>query len=245
MEFSEAKRLLDPAPMMLETGVERTENGGLHVAMQFLMERCTADMLDYWFGAEPDTHMYKLWHPGAHISSEWKEFTEDHVPGKVHGSTHYSTEDVGMGATDATLAFIDPAEILGQEAIDDAKKKGGADVVLYASCGMGPRENLKRDEKGRVVGDHQLIVGRDTPFGLAVRLHFWLGVDVPLPKEEVEKLFPVELGLGVMNHGLNEFHILGKVIPSYFLKDRWNELGSPEPFGKTNDLSKASPRTFA
>ncbi|MBQ9031281.1 MAG: hypothetical protein IJ106_07495 [Parasporobacterium sp.] len=245
MEFSEAKRLLDPAPMMLETGVERTQNGGLHVAMQFLMEHCTADMLDYWFGAAPDTLMYQLWHPGAHISSEWKEFTPDHVPGKVHGSTHYSTEDVGMGASDATLSFIDPAEILGKEALDEAKRAGGADVVLYASCGMEPRENLRRDEKGRVIGDHQFIIGRDTPFGLAVRLHFWLGSDVPLPKEEVEKMFPAELGLGIMNHGLNEFHILGKVIPSFYLKDRWSDLGAPEPFGKSNDSAKAHPRTFA
>lgn len=245
MNLNEAKRLLDPAPMQLETGVERLENGGLHVAMQFLMERCTADMLDYWFGAQPDTEMYKLWHPGAHISSEWGEFTPDHVPGKVHGSTHLSTENVGMGATDATLSFIDPIEIFGAEALAEAKARGGADVVLYASCGMGPRDRLQRDAKGRVIGDHQFIVGRDTPFGLVVRLHFWLGADLELPPEEVEKLFPVELGLGVMNHGLNEFHILGKVIPSYYLRDRWKDLGAPEPFGKYSETFHVAPRTFA
>lgn len=234
MRFCECERLLDPAPLMIETGVERLESGGLHIAVLSLQESATADMLAHWFGSEPDTPMYKLWHPGAHKHSEWADFKENHVKGNVAGSTHLAKEDVGAGATEATLAYIDPYELYGEK-LTEAKKNGNADVVLYAHCAMGPWDQCMKDEKGRPIGGQYVGVGRDTPYGLVLRNHYWLGDTLGLPADQVEQMFPLQMGLNVMNHDLNEFHILGKVIPSYYLRDEWEELGAPEPFRKPKD----------
>ena len=73
-----------------------------------------------------------------------------------------------------------------------------------------------------------------------------MGDTLPLPAEQVEKMFPLEMGLGVMNHDLNEFHILNKVMPTYYLRDRWEELGAPEPYAKSKPLAKnMTPRILA
>ena len=113
------------------------------------------------------------------------------------------------------------------------------------------REGLARriasgQKLGRPMGGQYVGVGRDTPYGLVLRNHYWMGDTLPLPAEQVEKMFPLEMGLGVMNHDLNEFHILNKVMPSYYLRDRWEELGAPEPYAKSKPLAKnMTPRILA
>ena len=232
MRFNECERLLDPTPMMLETGVERTETGGLHVAVLSILEGVTGAMLEHWFGAEPDTDMYRLWHPGAHIYSAWDDIKENHVKGESPaGSTHLAKEYVGGIPMEATLAYIDPYELYGEK-LDAAKAAGNASVVLYANCAIGKWDECIKDEKGRPLGGQYVGVGRDTPYGLVLRNYYWMGDTLPLPKEQIEQMFPLEMGLGVMNHDCNEFHILSKVIPSYYLRDKWDALGAPEPFTK-------------
>lgn len=245
MRFQECERLLDPAPMMLETGCERLESGGIHAAILSLLENCTAEMLQWWFGCQPDTDMYRLWHPGAHLFSDWTDIKENYVFGNPAGSTHLAKEDVGAGPTEATLAYIDPYELFGDK-LTEAKKCGNADVVLYAHCAMGPWDQCIKDEKGRPMGGQYVGVGRDTPYGLVLRNHYWLGDTMPLPAEQVEQMFPIQMAINVMNHDCNEFHILNKVMPSYYLRDNWEKLGAPEPFSKKKDTPYVvTPRVFA
>lgn len=71
MRFSECEALLSTAPLTIETGVERLSSGGLHVAVLSLLENCTGAMLEHWFGMDCNTDEYRLWHPGAHLHSEW------------------------------------------------------------------------------------------------------------------------------------------------------------------------------
>src|SRR5665648_540724 len=63
MEFSEAKRLLNPDPLPLEMGVERLPSGQLHVAVRTYMLGCTGEMFQWWFGSGPDARDYAWWHP--------------------------------------------------------------------------------------------------------------------------------------------------------------------------------------
>jgi hypothetical protein len=41
----------------------------------------------------------------------------------------------------------------------------------------------------------------------------------------------------MLEHDSNEFHILGKVIPPFYLRDNWEKLGEPEPYTKHKELS--------
>ena len=61
MELQEADRLLDPAPMMIETGVERLDSGGLRVAARTDMLDCRGEMFEWWFQSAPDTGRYAWW----------------------------------------------------------------------------------------------------------------------------------------------------------------------------------------
>lgn len=245
MRFSECEALLSTAPLTIETGVERLSSGGLHVAVLSLLENCTGAMLEHWFGMDCNTDEYRLWHPGAHLHSEWVKREECKEDGTAAGKTHLATEIVGGTATDATLAYIDPYELFGEK-LTKAREENDVSVVLYAQCMLGPRDQIIYDEKGRPQGGQYVGVGRDTPYGLMLRNHYWMGDTLPLPADQVEKMFPMEMGLGVMNHDLNEFHILNKVMPSYYLRDCWEELGAPEPFAKSKPLStNMTPRILA
>ncbi|MCU6762308.1 Uncharacterised protein [uncultured Roseburia sp.] len=245
MRFEECESLLSIAPLPLETGVERLSSGGLHIAVMSLLENCTSDMLAHWFGMQPDTDEYRLWHPGAHLYSEWAEIQPGHKDGCVEGTTHKAREMMAGSATEATLMYLDPYELFGDK-LTKAKEQGEADVVLYSCCNLGDWDKCIRDPKGRPVGGQYVGVGRDTPYGLVLRNHYWLGDTLELPPEQVTAMFPMEIGLGVMNHDMNEFHILNKVMPSYYLRDHWEELGAPEPFAKSKPWgSKTTPRIFA
>ena len=165
MRFSECDALLSTAPLMIETGVERLSSGGLHVAVLSLLENCTGAMLEHWFGMDCNTDEYRLWHPGAHLYSEWEKRAECKEDGTAAGKTHLSREIVGGMPTDATLAYIDPYELFGEK-LTKAKDEDDVSVVLYAHCMLGPRDQIMYDEKGRPMGGQYVGVGRDTPYGL-------------------------------------------------------------------------------
>lgn len=239
MRFRECKALLDSSPMPLETGIERLESGGIHVAVRMCLESLTAQMLDWWFGYECDTNLYQLWHPGAHKFSEWGEYEANHVPGNVIGTTHFIKEQMGpMGLAEMQLKYLDPEELFGED-LKTAKERGDADVVLYGWGGVVMNGTLMKNEKGYPSLMQYVGVGRNTPYGLVLRNHYWLGDEIDLPKSVIESIATDELALYLMQHDSNEFHILSKVIPPFYLKENWEALGKPEPYIKTAELSKS------
>lgn len=246
MRFKECEAMLSSAPLELETGIERLESGGIHVAIRMCLESCTADMMDWWFGCECDTDMYRLWHPGAHKFSKWGEYEPNHEPGNVIGSTHFIKESMGASEIlDMQLKYLDPKELFGDK-LEEAKQRGDADVVLYGWAGIGENWVCDRNEKGYPNFMQYVGVGRDTPYGLVLRNHYWFGDTLELEPAEVEKMVPTQMGLHMMEHDSNEFHILGKVIAPFYLRDNWEKLGCPEPYAKSRQIPGfVTPKLFA
>ena len=245
MHFRECTPMLYSDPLSLETGIERLESGGMHVAIRMCLEGLTAEMLDWWFGCECDTDMYRLWHPGAHKLSKWGEYEPNHVPGNVVGMTHFIKETLGSSEVmDMQLKYLDPYDLFGEE-LDKAKERKDADVVLYGWAGIGENWECERNEKGYPNFMQYVGVGRDTPYGLVLRNHYWFGDEMGLPKETVEEMVTEQLALYMLEHDSNEFHILGKVIPSFYLRDNWEKLGQPEPYTKHAELADhVTPKLF-
>ncbi len=245
MRFKESAALLSSKPLHLETGIERLSSGGMHVAIRACLENCTAEMLEWWFGCECDTDMYRLWHPGAHKSSKWGEYEDNHVPGNVIGSTHFIQESLGNGeVVSLQLKFIDPAELFGDELVQ-AKERGDVDVVLYGWGGEEIDGKCMKNDKGYPAMVQYLGVGRNTPYGLVLRNHYWIGDTLDLPPEQVETMISEDYALGLLEHDSNEFHILGKVIPPFYLRDNWGQLGEPEPYTNRKRLNpKVAPKLF-
>lgn len=211
MDLNEADRLLDPAPIAIETGVERLPSGALRVAARTDMPGCSGEMLEWWFQSAPDTGRYAWWHPRDHVSSEWREWS----PGGHIGSTHVVQERLNGGEVqEALINFIDPEEIFDAHAWARARETGDASVAICATLGTGPEP--RRDEQGRPADGRMVHLGRDNGFGLVLRSCFWLGTGLDAPPEALREALPEQLGLALMVHSHAEFKYLARILPALY-----------------------------
>ncbi|HEX3690386.1 MAG TPA: hypothetical protein VHV28_11830 [Solirubrobacteraceae bacterium] len=223
-EVEDAALLLDPGAQAIETGVVRLGSGVLHIAARTDMPRCTGRMFEWWFRFAPDTQQYSWWHPADHVSSDWKETSpQSHI-----GSTHIVKERLAGSETiyDLHIHFIDPRELFGAEAYDDALAAGDVSGTVAAMTGVGV-EPL-RDERGRPNMGRMAHICRDTPDGMVLRSRFWLGYGTGLPAEQLVEAVPDEMGLGLMVHAHTEFKSLARFLPSLYVAENRDALEPPE-----------------
>lgn len=218
MELDEVGALLDPAPLRLETGYERVAGGALHVAVRTDLHGCTGEMFEWWFRWRCDTQKYVWWHPVDHVSSTWQgELRADTHVGSEHVVTEFFT---GLPADDLVIQFRDPGEFFDPAAYDAARASGSVSCAVLGRVGFG--HEPPRTDAGEVLGGRLLHVGRDTPWGLALRSHFFLGQDLPglgLTPEQVAAEVPDDLGVALLQHAYNEFTFLSRFLPSLHLAE--------------------------
>lgn len=217
MKLSEAHALLDPTPMPLELGYERLPDGVLHVACRTDMHGCTGEMFEWWFRFRPDTQQYVWWHPIDHLYSTWIETQQ----GTHVGSIHVVEEEfTGLPAEKLSIQFRDATEFFDERAYRTARERGEVSAAICGRTGLS--HDPKRDKDGAVLGGRLLHIGRDTPWGLALRSHFYMGQDLPalgVKPAEVEKAFPQEFGIALLQHCYNEFTFLSRFLPSLFIAE--------------------------
>jgi hypothetical protein len=210
-------RLLDPQPMALETGYERLPNGVLHIACRTDLHQCSGAMFEWWFRSRPMTQQYVWWHPVDHIYSDWLEGQ----PGTHVGSIH-KVEEFFTGEPPAKLLiqFRDPTEFFSTPALDHARKGGHVSGLV---CGRGGHGwDAPRDPQGRVMGSRLYHIARDTPWGAALRSHFFLGHDLPTigkRPEEIAQMVPDAMGPALLAHCYNEFTFLSRFLPSLYIAE--------------------------
>ena len=188
------------------------------------MPDCTGAMFEWWFGWGPGTREYAWWHPADHVSSEWLDL----AGGSGIGSTHVVDERLGGDKVHSLrIRFHDPAEIFGAE-LWAARGRGDISVAVCANIGLGAEP--PRDAEGRPLGGRLVHLGRDTPFGLALRSNFWLGWGLDLPPEALVTEIPDELGLNLMKHAYSEFFYLSRLLPSLYIAERRAEEPPPLPW---------------
>ncbi|MFN8215007.1 MAG: hypothetical protein U0R71_00265 [Solirubrobacterales bacterium] len=163
---SDLDRLLDPAPLPLETGWCTLPGGVRFVAVATPMPGVNGEMVDWWFDWHPrEALRYRVWHPLAHRDNSLEP---PRAPGrKAHwGAVHHPVEDVGTGTVHARIAFQPPSRLgFSTDALDEREV---ATVV----------GGLVGDDRRRT--QHSLMVHvflRDGD-GLRLRSHFWLGAAI-------------------------------------------------------------------
>lgn len=218
MDLEPIAALLDPAPLALETGYERLADGALHVAVRTDMHGCVGEMLEWWFRWRCDTQKYIWWHPVDHIFSAWQGELAEHT----HvGSEHVVTEKLtSVPAADLLIQFRPAEEFFDADAYLKARESGAVSCAVLGRIGFGHQPERRPD--GAVLGGRLLHVGRDTPWGLALRSHFFLGTDLPaagLSPAQVEAETPAELGVQLLQHSYNEFTFLSRFLPSLFIAE--------------------------
>lgn len=228
MRLDEVESLLDPTPLRLETGYERLADGVLHVACRTDLHNCTGEMFEWWFRSRPNTRHYRWWHPVDHVSSDWAEGTEDTHVGSIHLVEEFFT---GLPAEKLAIQFRDATEFFGADRYQSARKEKRVTAAVCGCVGMGAHP--ERTPEGRVIGGRLLHVGRDTPWGLALRSHFYLGQDLPgagKTPEEISLIFPDEFARALLMHCYNEFTFLSRFLSSLYLGDNREKISVALPW---------------
>ena len=217
MNINDADRLLDPAPMPLETGYERLPDGVLHVACRTDLHGCTGEMFEWWFRFRPDTQKYIWWHPVDHTFSDWIGGDGSTHVGSIHKVEEYFT---GMPAEKLLIQFRDSNEFFEPKAYQAARSDGRLTASVCGRVGFGWDAPTLPD--GRILGGRLLHIGRDTPWGCALRSHFFIGQDLPSmgkSPEEVAAIVTDDFGRGLLQHCYNEFTFLSRFLPSLFIAE--------------------------
>lgn len=159
-------RLLDPAPLPVETGWCTLPDGVGYVAVRTAMPAVSGEMVEWWFDWHPrDPVRYRIWHPRAHSDNSIEQPAE---PGaKAHwGAVHHPVEDVGTGTVHARIAFKRPTELgFSSDALDDP-------AVAAIVCGeVG-------DDRRRVRHSAMAHVFLRDGDAVVLRSHFWLGAKI-------------------------------------------------------------------
>lgn len=229
MELNEVDALLRPAPLPIEMGYERLPSGVLHVAIRTDMHGCTGEMFEWWFRWRCDTQKYIWWHPVDHVFSDWQgTLPEDTHVGSEHVVTEYFT---GLPPEDLIIQFRDPSEFFDITEWESARAENRVSCGVLGRVGFGHQP--PRGDSDEVLGGRLLHVGRDTPWGLALRSHFFLGQDLPglgATPEEVEKEISTELGISVLQHAYNEFTFLSRFLPSLFIAEHRDDRQPAVPW---------------
>jgi hypothetical protein len=155
-------RLLDPAPLEVETGWCRLPDGTAQVAARTAMPGVSGAMVDWWFDWHADDPLrYRVWHPAAHRSNRIER--PAHPGAKAHwGAVHHPVEDVGTGVQHVRIAFCAPSELgFGTDGLDDPRV---ATIV-------GGRVGLERAPLDHTVMVHVFLREGD---GVVLRSRFWL-----------------------------------------------------------------------
>jgi hypothetical protein len=166
LPLAEIDRLLDPAPLPVETGwCFRPDRVG-YVAVRTAMPAVTAEMVEWWFDWHPrDPDRYRLWHPLAHRDNSLEPAAS---PGAkpYWGAVHHPVEDVGTGMVRARIAFQPPSAIgFSTDALGDPE------VATLVCAYVGDDTRRLRHS----VLAHVFLAADE---GLVLRSHFWLGAAI-------------------------------------------------------------------
>jgi len=166
LPLADVSRLLDPAPLAVETGWCTLADGAGYVAVRTVMTRVRGEMVDWWFDWHPrESIRYRIWHPAAHRENSLQTPARAQV--KAHwGAVHHPVEDVGVGVVHARIAFQRPTAMgLARDCIDDAD-------VAAVVCGYAG------DDRRHVRHTPMFHVFLRAEEGVVLRSHFWLGAAI-------------------------------------------------------------------
>ncbi|WP_043357313.1 DAPG hydrolase family protein [Cupriavidus basilensis] len=222
MPWLDHSSLLNPAPMVIETGLQRLEGGPLQVSVRTDLHGCKGRMLDWWFKFFETTQHIKWWHPVDHV--EHRGWDEHWKRGEnYYGASIHAVESLAeIPPVAAKLKFHDPVEVYGEAALKDAFGAGAVSAIIAARIGFG--DNVKMDVNKDPITGQMLHVARDTSWGCVLRSRFVLGL------EPGAEHVPEKVGLALMQHCYTEFTFLSRMLASLYYGERANGEEVPMPW---------------
>jgi len=213
LALSDLDRLLDPAPLAVESGWCTLPDGVGYVAVRAEMPHVSAEMVDWWFDWHPrEPVRYRIWHPRAHLDNSLDP--PDRPGAKTHwGAVHHPVEDIGTGVVHARIAFRRPSE-LGFSS--DALEEPAVGTIVCGHAGDDTRHMR------HTVMVHVFLKQGD---GLVLRSRFWIGaairpygplgaVGARLLNNRVVRraMIPAAVPQGLANHCAEEYTNLASLL---------------------------------
>jgi hypothetical protein len=163
LAIGDMDRLLDPAPLSVETGWCVMDDGVGYVAVRTPMPGTTAAMWDWWFDWQRrDDRRYQVWCPGAHFAISSKPSEREYAK-PYWGATHFPDEDVGRGREVIRIDFKPPTEYGFST---DALEHPTVGTIVGGLTGS-PKRGVQHS-----IMAHVFLRDAD---GLVLRSRFWLG----------------------------------------------------------------------
>lgn len=220
---AEVDQLLEPGYLPLENGYARMDDGQVHVSVLTGFPGATGEMIDWWFAWHGDeTERYKLWHPQAHLFTQWRHERGASVSDrqKYIGNTSYVDEYVGPELLRLSIRFVEPSEF---GFTTESFAKAGVSTAVCARVGFSDFPV----ETGWLV--HLM---RETATGCEMRSRFWLG-DVhltPLPHGNPldqllstrfvrQRLASARVGADLLVHCAEEMNHLASFLPELYAQE--------------------------
>jgi len=226
LQRNEVNKLLNSGYLASENGFFRQEDGSTYVAVLTKMPKVTLAMIDWWFWWHAaESVRYRIWYPemhfdndsdfGGHYDDETKTYKE-----RLHLSTHFVTEDIGLGKEKIIINFMSPSEF----GFDINKLNPENETIICAKVGS-PKTGVWAVEMCHFV--------RVTDDGVEMRSRFWMGhqlqrmggfgqafLNVILNKSFVKRnLIPKEIGHHMFHHCSQEYHNLGAFLPELYQEE--------------------------
>jgi DAPG hydrolase PhiG domain len=191
----------------LEAGCGLTEDNMYHIAASTYMHKCSAEMIDWWFGFIHTTDQYKLWHPRDHVFSDWEGPREN--KSEYIGGHHLVHEYSGDELQKLKISFKAPAQYFGPGWKEEFAKAG----YRTAICG---RTGSWEPETGKVTYmGHLIHLIKNEPDGCRMRSRFWMG-DVEGMPLAMGNMMPVSITSGLLKHATEEMAILATQLPQLY-----------------------------
>lgn len=211
LRLAEAPLLLQNDYLHMEAGHGLTSDNMYHVAASTYMPKCSAQMIDWWFGFIHKTEQYKLWHPRDHVFSDW-EGPRDNKSEYI-GGHHLVHEYIGGEMCKLKISFKDPSLYFGL----DWKETFQATGYGTAVCG---RVGIWDDINGSVTYTGHLIhLIKNEPDACRMRSRFWLGDIEGVSTAQGDKV-PDSMREGLIKHATEEMAILASQLPWLYEKYR-------------------------
>ncbi|MGR2661738.1 MULTISPECIES: DAPG hydrolase family protein [Chromobacterium] len=212
--------LLQPGPLMLETGVRRLDDGRLLVAARTELPGCAGRMFDWWFTFFDSTQHIRWWHPHDHVELRGWDGRRSTGRGYV-GATVRAVEALGeVPPVPAVLKFHPPETFFGAGRLSAALARGDVSAAVCARIAFGEEPRLSAD--GDPLDGEMVHLTRDTAHGAVLRSRFLLGA-----ADGVGEPVPERLGLELMRHCYNEFSCLARLLPSLYYGEHANGEKGP------------------
>ena len=131
--LDELDRLLDPAPLPVETGWCTLPDGVGYVAVRTPMPGVSGEMVDWWFDWHPATRSATGSGTRRRISTT-RSSRRPSAGAKAHwGTVHHPVEDVGVGKVRARIEFLPPDASSASRATR-SRTRGGDDRLRLRSA---------------------------------------------------------------------------------------------------------------